>query len=155
MRMTIQLEQAKKELENMRNYTAPYALPTPRLSPDQNKINQQRTDLSQQTDPITPTTPHSLLQKKIQRPKDLSIQKHSIVKRGKKHNDLISSKEPYPKASPTRMDISKQLNHFELQKHNNNNNNSYNNNSYNNNNNSYNNNSYNNNNNNNNNKRWY
>ena len=116
MRMTIQLEQAKKELENMRNYTAPYALPTPRLSPDQNKINQQRTDLSQQTDPITPTTPHSLLQKKIQRPKDLSIQKHSIVKRGKKHNDLISSKEPYPKASPTRMDISKQLNHFELQK---------------------------------------
>ena len=118
MRITFQLEQAKKELENMKNnFTGlPYGMPRPSVSPDQNKITQQRTDLSQQTDPITPTTPQSILQRKMQRPKDLSIQKHSLVKRGKKHNDLISSKEPYPKASPTRMDISKQLNHFELQR---------------------------------------
>ncbi|KAI6657973.1 LRR receptor-like serine/threonine-protein kinase [Oopsacas minuta] len=119
MQMMYQLEQAKKDLQNMKNNfiakdnSMPYRpIARPNLSSVDQKINQP--DLTLQMGPNTPTD--SMLQQRIQRPKDLPIQKNNLVIRGKKHNDMTALKDPYPKASPTRMDISKQLNQYELQR---------------------------------------
>ena len=113
--MMQQLDQAKKELESLKNTyvgkdtTVPFRnLQRPSLPSDHTKMLQQRTDLTQ---PIESTSPNELnnMQRKMQRPKDLPIQKNNnFVIRGKKVNE-ISSRDPYPKPSPTRMDTLKQL----------------------------------------------
>ena len=114
VQMIQQLEQAKKELENLKNTyvvkdpAVPYRnMQRPSLPSVEQKMTQQRTDLTQ---PIESTSPNeSFLQRRVQRPKDLAIQKNNnLVIRGKKLNEMCS-KDPYPKASPTRMDISKQI----------------------------------------------
>ena len=112
-----QLELAKKELDylknphnpnNPNNYSPFPNRQRPSLaSGDPNKLI-QRTDLTQHTGSITPTVEYPQ-QRKSQRPTDLPVLKNSLVMRGKKINEQIGSKDPYPKASPTRMDISKQV----------------------------------------------
>ena len=122
LQMMHQLEQAKKELDFLKNTNNPNNFNSfrnrnrPSISSGEPNKLIQRTDLTQQNGSMTPT--EYLQPRKSQRPTDLPLPKNSLIMRAK-INDQTGCKDPYPKASPTRMDISKQLafnNPVEIQK---------------------------------------